>query len=531
MRLVVALCLATLIVPAPALAEQRLGLVIGNDAYSEVPALDKAAADARAIAERLTARGFTVIAATDTDRREMNRRISEFTARLEPGDTAFLFFAGHGVEIDGENYLLPTDIAVPLAGEEDFIKSESIALSRLLDRIRGTGARTLVAVIDACRNNPFETSTGRSIGSTRGLGRIAAPQGTFVIFSAGAGQLALDELTEDDPAANSVFTRSLLPLLDRPGLELRPMMADLRLAVRDLARSVGHDQVPAYYDELLGEFYFADHAASAVAPPPVEDPMRGDFDLARSIGTPAALKVFLDRYGDRSDDFTYQLASQMLAARSVAETATPPAAAPERQAALAPPQAPVPAPPPDRRGIIRDTQAALNAVGCNAGVPDGVIGQRSRAAFAAFLSATQSTMATQALGTEAALKAVRATAGTVCKPGIAAPAPAGPGATAPVPAAVGVDMTGGWGYAATCAFNSKVTGTVTYSRTGPGSYSARLIDSLGRVGRGNIKVSGNTVTGSNNWPAGSESFTASLSASGRSFSGRASSGCRFIVRR
>lgn len=92
-------------------------------------------------------------------------------------------------------------------------------------------------------------------------------------------------------------------------------------------------------------------------------------------------------------------------------------------------------------------------------------------------------------------------------------------------------MSGSWGYSATCAFNTKVTGTVTYSRSGPGSYSARLIDSLGRVGRGSIRVSGRTVSGSNNWPAGSDSFTANLSSSGTSFSGRASSGCRFFVRR
>lgn len=549
MHRAIALCL--LLLPLPGLAEQRLGLVIGNDGYAQVPALDKARADAEAVSARMTDLGFDVIAVTDADRRTMNRRISEFTARLEPGDTAFLFFAGHGVEIDGENYLLPTDIAVPVAGEKDFIKAESIALSQLLDRVRGTGARTLVAVIDACRNNPFQRSTGRSIGRTRGLGRISAPQGTFVIFSAGAGQLALDELTEDDPAENSVFTRTLLPLLDRPGLELRPLMAQLRVDVRDLARTVSHDQVPAYYDELLGQFYFAPPAAEPAATPAPDaaapsDRMRADFELARSIGTPLALAAFLDRYADRSDAFTYQLARQLLDAQTAgaARDSTPPEPD-DRQAALIPPadaaadvapDAP-PEPAPDRRAIIRDTQAALNAVGCDAGAADGVIGRRTRAAFAAFLAATGAGLPADALGEERARDAVRATSGTVCKPPVAAPATAAAPrtdapatATAPAPAPA-VDMAGGWRYFARCAFNTKVTGNVTYVARGGGRFSGRLLDSLGRIGSASIRVSGRTVTGTNSWPTGVENFSATLSDSGTSFSGRSSNGCRFIVRR
>ena len=136
------------------------------------------------------------------------------------------------VEIDGENYLLPTDIVAPSSGETDFVKSESIALSNLLDRVRATGARTSIAIIDACRDNPFETVSGRSVGRTRGLGRINAPEGMFVIFSAGAGQMALDRLSDDEPAQNSVFTRALLPRLSEPGLELRSMVSDLRREVR-----------------------------------------------------------------------------------------------------------------------------------------------------------------------------------------------------------------------------------------------------------------------------------------------------------
>ncbi len=249
-----------------AIAERKVALLIGNNAYDAVEPLAKAVADAEAMAAQLESVGYEVILATDVTRRDFNLRISQFTGYLGPGDTAFIFFAGHGVEIEGENYLLPVDILVPDAASSDFVRSESIALSGLLDRVRRTGARATLAVIDACRNNPFPQRAGRSIGGTRGLARLAAPEGTFVMFSAGAGQLALDQLNEQDDQANSVFTRLLLPKIGQPGLELRELISDLRVEVRDLARTENHAQFPAYYDELLGEFYFTEAAAVSAAP-------------------------------------------------------------------------------------------------------------------------------------------------------------------------------------------------------------------------------------------------------------------------
>ena len=255
MRLFLAV-LGFVLVGLSAQAERRVALIIGNNSYTEVPALGKAIADASAVAETLDGLGFETILATDLDRREFNLRLSELTSRLEPGDTALFFFAGHGVEIEGENYLLPTDIPGASGLSSDFVTSEAIALSVLLDRIRKTGARTTLAFLDACRDNPFPQVAGRSIGRPQGLGRIAAPEGTFVVFSAGAGQQALDALHPEEQAENSVFTRLLLPKLEEPGLELRQLIGELRVEVRDLARTRDHAQFPAYYDELLGQFYF-----------------------------------------------------------------------------------------------------------------------------------------------------------------------------------------------------------------------------------------------------------------------------------
>lgn len=263
----VLLCVVVAFWASTVAAERRVALMIGNDAYTDVPPLQKAVADAQAVGATLDDLGFDTIVVSDATRRDMNLAVAEFTAMLEPGDTAFVFFAGHGVEIDGENYLLPVDILVPGVASADFVKAESMSLSDLLDRVRATGAKATLAVIDACRNNPFpRDATGRSLGGTRGLARVAAPEGTFVMFSAGAGQLALDRLDRDDPAENSVFTRALLPKLREPGLELRDMIASVRVDVRDLARTANHAQFPAYYDELLGEFYFIEASTRSAVP-------------------------------------------------------------------------------------------------------------------------------------------------------------------------------------------------------------------------------------------------------------------------
>lgn len=109
-------------------------------------------------------------------------------------------------------------------------------------------------ILDACRDNPFAEGGVRSIGGSRGLARVDAPEGTFVMYSAGAGQTALDRLSDNDADANSVFTRSLIPLITTPGLGMQEVALKVRERVVELANSVGHRQTPAYYDQLLGRF-------------------------------------------------------------------------------------------------------------------------------------------------------------------------------------------------------------------------------------------------------------------------------------
>ncbi|MBK0326965.1 caspase family protein [Rhodobacteraceae bacterium F11138] len=534
MRAAIFVFLSLLCFPISAHAEKRIGLVIGNDLYSDVPRLNKAAADATAISETLNGQGFDIVTVLNANRREMNRKISTFTEQLEPGDTAFVFFAGHGVEIDGENYLLPTDILAPASGERDFIKAESIALSGLLDRVRATGARMTIAIVDACRNNPFQTTTGRSIGGTRGLGRITAPQGTFVIFSAGAGQLALDELDQDDPAENSVFTRTLVPRLSQPGLELRSMVADLRVEVRNLARTVNHNQFPAYYDELLGDFYFADPQAAktetlALATIPTEtdaptrtmtdDPMRADFELARSIGTTDALQTFVNRYTSRSDEFSYRMALQLLDQKRRAPAPGEPAATsgaketPDRTAAHT-----------ERRAIIRDTQAALNAAGCSAGAADGVAGPRTRRALQRFITDTGASVSLSDLGTRRALNAVLQRGSETCTKTVAAPAPA-------TGKPAGLKLTGTWRYTATCALLIKVTGTTRFRKTGANAYQGNLSDSLGQKAHSEVYLNDRELTGTDYYPGITVKWRGRMAADGNSFTASGSTGCSVYASR
>ena len=245
-----------LLILTPARAQNRLALVMGNNAYENVAKLKKATNDAKGIGETLTSLGFDVTVATDTSRREMNRTLQTFNNSIDEGDIVLFFFAGHGVEIDGENYLLPIDVPDATSDQLEFIKAETIRLNTILQDLRAKKARLNLVILDACRNNPFSGAAGRSLGGRKGLARISAPQGTFVMYSADVGEAALDRLGDDDANPNSIFTRTLIPLMKTPGLDLVDTAREARRRVRKLALSVSHNQTPAYYDAVLGDFYF-----------------------------------------------------------------------------------------------------------------------------------------------------------------------------------------------------------------------------------------------------------------------------------
>ncbi len=282
-----------------AIAAKRVALVIGNDDYVQVTDLKKAVSDARAIGATLGSVGYEVIVAENVTRREMNRQLQHFASQLDVGDEALFFFAGHGVEIAGRNYLLPTDIPSAKPGQEDFVTTEAIAVDRVLDRIRARGTRVSILVLDACRDNPFPKAGTRSLGSTRGLARTAAPEGTFIMYSAGVGQTALDRLSDADPSPNSIFTRSLIPLLKTPGLSLTRTARQVRRDVQKLASTVSHEQRPAYYDEVTGDFFFAGEGEQQAAKPRTpEDPAERAWTAIQKTESKAVLETFLKNYPD-----------------------------------------------------------------------------------------------------------------------------------------------------------------------------------------------------------------------------------------
>jgi hypothetical protein len=270
----------SLLVAAPALAatpfeilapaertdgRNRFALVIGNAAYRNVPSLRNPINDANAIGERLHRLGFEVTRARDLDRRSMNETVDVFLARLTPGADVVVYFAGHGVEVQGANHLLPVDVPKLQVGQDRVLRSETTNLTDLMSDLRDKAPRALVMILDACRDNPFAGEGTRSIGSSRGLARVEPPKGSLVIYSAGVGERALDNLGEDDPSPNGLFTRTLLRQMDEEGLEVRDLVRRMRNEVREAAlRAGGHSQTPGYYDELLDSFFFR--------PKPATDP-------------------------------------------------------------------------------------------------------------------------------------------------------------------------------------------------------------------------------------------------------------------
>ena len=254
----------TTMLPLSAFAEKRVALVVGIDRYPNLPAdkqLVNAINDARAVKAALEALGFDVLYGENLDRRSLVDRLIDLTARLKTGDTAFFFFSGHGVSFSGANYLLPSDIPLPRAtgrAEELRMSDQAIAESLVTERITGTGAQVAIVVLDACRNNPLQTADRRSLGGTRGLVSSQPPRGVFSIYSAGFGQEALDRLGPGDRHPNSVFTRVFIEKLKTPGLDLRAVAIQTRSIVVEEAQRVGHEQVLAYYDQIIGgDIYLA----------------------------------------------------------------------------------------------------------------------------------------------------------------------------------------------------------------------------------------------------------------------------------
>lgn len=320
---------------APALAERRVALVIGNEAYENLPALEKANADAKTYADLFEEQGFDqVVFKLDVTRQGMDEAVAEFVDAIEPGDTAVFVYAGHGWSDGSQNYLIGVD--APAKGSESFLRRISLPIENgadgVLDEITAKGATLKIAIIDACRDNPFSSTDGtRSIGMDRGFNRMTAPpQGTFAVFSAGAGQTALDRMSDSDPNPNGVFTRIFVPFL-KANMTLLDATKAAQAQVYELARSVGHEQQPAFYDEtrgnsvcLSGQCVQGGAASTTVAtatPAPTIGGLEEQFWIAvRESDSADLLQSYLDKYPD--GQFAEIARVKIAALQTVAHAAT-----------------------------------------------------------------------------------------------------------------------------------------------------------------------------------------------------------------
>jgi uncharacterized caspase-like protein len=271
-RLPLALLLISLLCSLPAAAEKRVALVVGNSNYAQVGTLANPANDANDIASALKAAGFEVILGIDVDKREFDKKVRNFADILEDADAAIFFYAGHGLQVAGRNFLLPVGARVQTERDLDF---DAVNLDFVLKQMElGRADKTNIVFLDACRDNPFTRNLARSMGTRsasigKGLAQVDTGVGTFIAYSTQPGNVALD-----GTGRNSPFTAALAKRVREPDRNLTSVMIEVR---KDVLAATGGKQVPWDHSALTGEFYF--------------QPSTGERSATRGVGEdPEALQ-------------------------------------------------------------------------------------------------------------------------------------------------------------------------------------------------------------------------------------------------
>ena len=245
-----------------ALAETRVALVVGNSAYQNTTPLANPLNDARDIAVALKSVGFDVVEALDADKHKFDGAMRAFTDKLVNADVALFFYAGHGLQVGLQNYLVPVDARLERERDLEF---ETVKLDFVLRQMEiEREGKTTIVILDACRDNPLTRNLARSMGTRsagigRGLAAASTGLGTFIAYSTQPGNVALD-----GAGRNSPFTAALVNQIGVRGHNLPATMIEVR---KEVVSATGGAQVPWDHSALTGEFYFSPGAA-APAPAP-----------------------------------------------------------------------------------------------------------------------------------------------------------------------------------------------------------------------------------------------------------------------
>ena len=288
---------AFLFVSGPAFAEKRVALVLGNSAYQNVAPLANPVNDGAKIAATLKDAGFDVVdSRRDLAAAETRRALRDFADRTRDADIAVVYYAGHGIEVDGGNYLIPVDARLE---RDTDIYDEGLSLDRILIAIEPAKKLRLV-ILDACRDNPFARSMKRTVASRaigQGLAKVEPTSPNVLIaYSAKAGSTAAD-----GDGQNSPFTAALSHHLTKPGLDVRRAFGFVR---DEVLKTTGNKQEPFVYGSLGGEDVAlvparpVPAAAPASPAPSPQAEARRDYELALQIGNKSALNAFLTQYPD-----------------------------------------------------------------------------------------------------------------------------------------------------------------------------------------------------------------------------------------
>ncbi|BCG70602.1 hypothetical protein MesoLj113a_17600 [Mesorhizobium sp. 113-1-2] len=283
--------LGLLLLSADAEPARRVALVIGNGTYAEAGTLANPVNDALDIADKLRSIGFEVIEGNDLGKRELERSIGEFSDALEGAGVGLFYYAGHGLQLDGRNYIVPVDARLDMPVK---LQLEAVPIDEVLD-IMEQQTKVSLVFLDACRNNPFarslsRTATTRSATALAGLAQFDSTRGSFIAFSTAPGAVAMD-----GTGRNSPFAAALLRHIAEPGQSINDMMIAVR---RDVVSQTREGQRPWEQGSLLERFEFVPGEGPAPEPKPAAEPAPASqvAALERSVGDDkASIEKFLRR--------------------------------------------------------------------------------------------------------------------------------------------------------------------------------------------------------------------------------------------